>query len=542
MLFTFKNKHKLKRLASISILTVGAFSMFANTAYAVDDSACSAINSMVLPEVTSISAEMVSGGQLKMGDNAPITNLPSFCKVNLVVDPAIAIEVWLPSDTWNGRFKGVGGGGYAGSISYPGLAGALRHGYATASTNTGHAGPHGGSGSFAFNDDGSFNEASVVDFASRSLIQLTSKAKAIVSQYYAKPAEYSYWQGCSTGGRQGLIQIQRTPLAYDGVLAGAPAINWERFIAAELWPQVVYQEELGAPLPSCKFELANKAVLEACDSADGVMDGILENPASCTYNLEPIMCNSDAEADCDCLTKNEATAIRKIWQGPVGKDGNSLWAGLPRSAPYQGIAGDNVFIIAAEHAKWVKGDKDFDWKTIGYDEYEGYFKLSQTKLNAMIGSDNPKINAFKDGGGKLLMWHGWADQLIFPQGTIGYYQNVAAENGGIDATKDFARLFMAPGVAHCAGGPGADAFGQPADNSKQNVSHPDDPAYSMFHALVQWVEKDIAPDQIIATKYSSGDDPEELSTHLMCTYPMEAIYSGSGDTNDAASYSCGMAN
>lgn len=537
MLLTFKNKRRLKRLATVSIVTISAFSWFANTAYAVDDSACAAINSMVLPEVTNISAEIVSGDQFEIGDNDPITNLPNFCKVNIVVDPAIAIEVWLPSDTWNGRFKGVGGGGYAGSISYSALAGALRDGYATASTDTGHAG---GLGGFAFNDDGSFNEASVVDFASRSLIQLTSKAKAIVGQYYAKPAEYSYWQGCSTGGRQGLIQVQRTPLAYDGVLSSAPAINWERFIAAELWPQIVYQEELGAPLPSCKFELANKAAVEACDAADGVLDGILENPASCTYDLEPIICKSDAEANCDCLTKNEATAIRKIWQGPVGKDGKSLWAGLPRSAPYQGIAGENVFIIAAEHAKWVKGDKDFNWKTIGYEGFENYFKESQTKLNAMIGSDNPKISAFKNGGGKLLMWHGWADQLIFPQGTIDYYENVAAEIGGIDATKEFARLFMAPGVAHCAGGPGADAFGQFAYNSFQNVTHPDDPAYNIFQALVQWVEKDVAPDQIIATKYSSGDNPQEVSTHLMCTYPMVATYNGSGDTNDATNYSCGM--
>jgi len=217
---------------------------------------CEQLGAVKLKDVSSMSAQAAAGTLTPPGTgpgNGPINNLPAFCRVSLVIKPQINIEVWLPI-AWNERFQAVGGGGYAGAVSWGALATAIRNGYATASTDTGHSASAGGA--FALNADGTANTQLIEDFAFRSLQQLTIQAKELIRTFYGERQKYSYWNGCSTGGRQGLIQAQRLPGGYDGILAGAPAINWDRFIPAELWPQIAMKQEAGGPIAACKLTTA----------------------------------------------------------------------------------------------------------------------------------------------------------------------------------------------------------------------------------------------------------------------------------------------
>jgi hypothetical protein len=244
---------------------------------------CERLAEVELGNVTAISAELAPSGSF-----AGQGGLPEFCRIALTVDPAINIELWLPTDQYNNRFQGVGGGGYAGEINFGGMAEALRAGYATASTDTGHVGQD-LDGSFALAPDGALNMPLIEDFAARSLIELTDKSRSLIDEFYGEAADYAYWNGCSTGGREGLMLAQRYPEAYDGILAGAPAINWDRFIPSLLWPQIVMDQELGDPIDDCKLAEATNAAVEACDAVDGVSDGVLEDPRACEFDTAALV-------------------------------------------------------------------------------------------------------------------------------------------------------------------------------------------------------------------------------------------------------------
>jgi pimeloyl-ACP methyl ester carboxylesterase len=439
------------------------------------------------------------------------TNLPAFCRVALTVAPAINIEVWLPTTTWNERYQGVGGGGYAGSISYGAMAAALRAGYATASTDTGHVG---GSGTFALNADGTLNWGLIDDFARRSLHEMVLKAKALINAHYGAAPKYSYWTGCSTGGRQGLMAVQRFPQEYDGLVIAAPAINWERFIAAEIWPQIVMHQALGAPIASAKLNAVNTEAVAACDKADGVEDGVINDPRKCDWD----------PASSTVLTAAEAAVVRKIWNGPTTKTGKRLWFGLEPGTSFGGLAGSNVntgaaapFPIAVTHlAYWINQNPAFDWRTVTEAGFEQHFRTAIQKFNDVIGTDDDNLQAFRKRGGKILMWHGESDQLIFPRGTVNYYERVLSGNGGRKHVDDFMRLFMAPGVAHCAGGAGPQPVGT-------------------LEAVVDWVEKGIAPDRVMASRTLPGGG---VRTRPLCAYPKAAEWTGSGSTDDAANFAC----
>jgi hypothetical protein len=493
---------------------------------------CEDLATLALPDTTITVAELVTTGSFDPPPGSfppgPVTDLPVFCRVHLVVDPQINIEVWLPADTWNGRFQAVGGGGYAGSISFSAMGGALRDGYATTSTDTGHDSTVTPGGSFALNPDNTLNWQLIEDFASRSLHEMTVKAKALIWAYYGAAPVYSYWNGCSTGGRQGLMEAQRFPDDYDGILSAAPAINWDRFIPAELWPQIVMQQEVGGAIPTCKFGTLNAAVVEACDALDGVEDGLLTDPRQCDFDPAVLECPVDAPPDCDCLTSDEVEAVRKIWEGPRTTDDDFLWYGLAPGAPLNFLAGSFPspsgpipfpFPIATDHlGLWVNQDPAWDWQTLDYEGFEEDFQESIDLFNDVIGTDNPDLSAFRDSGGKVIMWHGWLDQLIFPQGSIDYYERVVAQSDLLHTIK-FARLFMAPGVFHCAGGPGPDTF-------------------DSFGALVEWVEHGKAPNRIVASRI---DDGEATMTRPLCPYPRQAVYKGWGSTDVAESFVCSMA-
>lgn len=453
--------------------------------------------------------------QLAFTDGTKVTSaeditVAGICHVNLVVPEKINIAVSMPTTGWNGRFQGVGGGGYAGSVSPPDSA--ARSGYAAAATDTGHTGSV-LDGSWAWSAAGMRTDL-IQDFAYRSLHELTVKGKAVTSAFYGRSPVYSYWNGCSTGGRQGLMEAQRYPDDYDGILSGAPAINWDRFIPSELWPQVVMRE-MGDVLSSCKQEAFTQAAITACDSSDGVHDGIIANTA-CRFDPARLI---GKRTGCGTITAKDAAVMNKILQGPRSKNGSFLWYGLTPGTELKGLAGSVIglqtpFPISTSWFQWwLAKNPAFDWKTVTMDNFAQYFEQSREEYNSVLGTDDPDLRRFRDSGGKIIIWHGEADELIFSQGSVNYYQRVVQEMGGLGRTKDFARLFLAPGVDHCGGGSGA---------------APTDP----LSAVVNWVEKGHAPRTLPAANTTA------TITRPLCTWPEVARYKGHGHPNDASSFRC----
>jgi hypothetical protein len=308
---------------------------------------------------------------------------------------------------------------------------------------------------------------------------------------------------------------QRFPDGYDGILAGAPAINWDRFHPAHLWPQLVRLQEVGGPIANCKYDAVTAAAVAHCDSQDGVVDGILDDPRRCDFDPHT-MVGADLGA-CGALTEAEADAIALMWDGPRDGDSDRLWYGLTIGTPMGALAGPSPFFIGLQHAQlWVNQDPTWDWQTLTYETYPDFFGTSVEKFNDVIGTDDPDLSAFRDSGGRVLMWHGWADPLIFPEGTVDYYDRVIDRFHSTQQVQGFARLFMAPGVGHCGGGAGPNQF-------------------DMFGALVAWVEQGDAPDRIMATRAEGG---AVVRTRPLCAYPFVPRFDGKGDPSSASSFEC----
>jgi hypothetical protein len=560
---SWSSTNKLVGSSPVGALLV-VTTLWAGPAHAAEPDACSALSNLTFPGVTSITAASVPANTFTTPPLFPGLPPPPpvpvpFCRVQLTVDPQINIEVWLPApESWNHRFQAVGGGGYAGVISYPALAMAVTGDtvtgqFATASTDTGHpaggtangqGGANGaqGGGGFALNPDThALNEGLIVDFASRSLHEMTLKAKVLISAYYGEPARFAYWNGCSTGGRQGLMEAQRFPEDYDGILAGAPAINWDRFIPAELWPELVMKLGVGAPVAAGKLAAVNAAAIKACDARDGVTDGVIGDPRGCHFDPHGLVCGKPgAPTDGTCLSEGESEAVRQIWRGAQGPRGQFLWYGLEPGTSFAGLAGPLPFPITLDHWRlWIAQSPGFDWHGLGSDAFEDGFRESQVKFHQVIGTDDPNLSAFRRHGGKILTYHGWTDQLIFPRGSIDYFRRVVAANGGPERTRDFYRLFMVPGMNHCAGGAGAVNFGQSGV-----VPVALDPQHDAVTALKRWVEEGAAPEQLIATTdpqpLHAAENPTNPATFTrpLCPFPQHAAYQGAGDPNSAASFIC----
>jgi hypothetical protein len=492
-----------------------------------------------------------------LGVSREMAGTVPYCLVKVFVPQAINIWVGLPMDgAWNGRWQSVGGGGYAGFVAAPNQA--LAAGYAAAATDTGHAmqaparagtasQPAPTAGSFGMLEPGKPNVELQADFAYRSLHLMAVIGKQLVEAFYGQSPRYSYWNGCSTGGRQGLRMAQDYPDDYDGILAGAPPIHWDRFQAGHIWYQVVQLRDNGGPIgggvPDVlrgKEGLATTRAIAACDADDGVTDGVLTDPRTCDYRAaadSTITSGGCSASEPMCLTPTEASAIDKMWQGPVacgrdaagacrvpdvaaralgGRGNKRLWYGNTRGTDLAALGGAMPFPIAIDQPKyWVYFDPSWDWRTLDYGNYLAFFEDTVERVGPLMASDDPDLADFRDGGGKVVLWHGWNDQLITPEGTIDYYDRVARELGGYERTQSFARLFMAPGVAHCAGGEGPQPQG-------------------MFQAVVDWVEQGKAPDRIIASKAIDGG----TQTRPLCPYPAIARFTGAGSTNDAASFAC----
>jgi Tannase and feruloyl esterase len=528
---------------SLATLLLGAIAVPVSHATAAT---CESLSNLSLSEVLSIEAKSFAGGTFQPPNPSgfvptaahpfafsPISGLPAFCEVSIVVAPQINIEIWLPlAGAWNHRFEGVGGGGYAGTISWSSLAAALEGGFATASTDTGHSAfaPNNGAsgGGFALNQSGdTLNWGLIEDFAQRSEHQLAVKAKAAIHAFFDETPRFSYWKGCSTGGRQGWIEAQRHPDDYDGILAGAPAMNWDRFIPAELWPQIVMNEEAGSPIAASKLNAATSAAIAACVGKDGGLatDAFLSDPRLCQF--DPTV-NPAALS----LTSAEAGAIKKIWDGPRNSRDERVWFGLEPGTPLGGLAGGFPFPIATDHfVYWIHQDATFDWHTVTESSFFTDFNTSEVLYEDVVGTDRSNLNGFIRHGTKLIGYHGWADVLIFPEGSVNYFHRLW-EHYGRKKVDEFARLFMVPGMGHCGGGTGPNAFGN-------GLPVPADAQHDAFIALQQWVENGVAPEQLIATKYVNDNPASGVAfTRPLCKFPKVAHYLGAGVSTDAANWSC----
>ena len=500
---------------------------------------CESLASLQLPETTVTSAALVAAGPFVANPGAPAggrggqpPTVPAFCRVQLTVAPQIKIEVWMPASGWNGKFQGVGGGGYAGNIAYPALATALNAGYATASTDTGHTG---NDPQFAIG-----HPELVVDFGYRAIHEMTVKAKQLVDAFYGSAPRQSYFVGCSTGGRQGLAEAQRYPEDYDGIVSGAPAINWAHLMMGALWNSQMTLKDPESYIPATKLAAINNASVAACDMTDGVRDALVADPRKCKFDPAALACK---EGDSDnCLTPKQAVALAKVYDGARYSDGKAIYPGRPpgvergwgnfTTGPAPGRA-VNYNYSGGYMKYFVLGDPN--WDPMTFDFAKDMSKVDADEKNrSVLETMNPDLKKFRDRGGKLILYHGWGDDAVSPFNTINYYKMVVEKTSGgpkaadafaaedakfnkaADKTGEFMRLFMVPGMNHCGGGPGPNTF-------------------DAATALANWVEKKQAPDVLLGSHMTNG--APDL-TRPLCPYPMTAKYSGSGSVTDAANFSC----
>lgn len=496
---------------------------------------CESLSSLKLPDTTITSAKSMAAGEFQAPAPMPgmgaVKDLPAFCRVVAELKPAkdsdIKMEVWLPTSGWNGKYQGVGNGGFAGSITYAGLANAVKAGYATASTDTGHTGGATDAKWALGHPD------RIVDFGYRAIHEMTLKAKAIIKAFYGEDAKHSYFGSCSNGGRQALMEAQRFPEDYDGILAGAPANFWTHLLSAGAWDVQATMADPASYIPAAKISALSAAVLKACDAQDGVTDGIVNDPRQCRFDPATILCK-DGDSN-SCLTAPEVAALKKLYAGPTNSKGEKIFPGRVEGGE-EGPGGWPLWITGSApgtslmyqfttgfFSNMVFDDPNWDFKTFNFDNG---VKTADDKQAKNLNATSPDLKAFKARGGKLIIYHGWSDAAISALNTIDYYNSLSATMGA-SQTDQFVRVFMVAGMQHCSGGPGLNSFGQLGIGTTAP-----DPQHSISLALEQWVEKGIAPQEIIASGQAGK------LTRPLCPFPQIAKYKGAGDTSDAASFSC----
>ena len=451
-------------------------------------------------------------------------------------DSEIHFEVWLPAEGWNGRFRGTGNGGFAGSLNYGEMAAAIRDGYATASTDTGHR-ADGIDADWALG-----HPEKITDFGYRAIHEMTVKAKSVIGAFYGEAAKHAYFSSCSNGGRQALMEAQRFPDDYDGILAGAPANYWTHLLVANFYSGAMPMlEDPASYISKDKVPAIAKAVLAACDAKDGVKDGILNDPTKCGFDPATIVCRG-AETN-ECLTAPQAASLKRIYAGTRNGDGIAIYPGYEPGGEegpngWDGWitgdkAGQSAGVLFSTHFLRNMVFSDAKWTYKGTNLATS-LDAADSKMAGTLNSTNADLKPFQAHGGKLIMYHGWSDAAIPPLNAVGYFGNVEKAMGGAETVGEFMRLYMAPGMQHCSGGPGPSSFGQFAELA------PGDDQHDMFSALVDWVEKGAAPGPIVAAKYGKGGPAkgEIEMTRPLCPYPQQAKWDGTGDSKNAASFAC----
>jgi feruloyl esterase len=476
---------------------------------------CDSVAALALKDAKITSTQVVPTGQFSApggrptaGAPNPYKELPEFCRVAATLTPSsdsdIRVEVWLPTTNWNGKFQAVGNGGWAGVISYSAMADALRAGYATASTDTGHTGP---GGAFALG-----HQEKLIDFAWRSVHDMTIKAKAVIAKFYGNGPRLSYWNGCSTGGRQGLKEAQKFPGDYDGIIAGDPANR----TALAIWIAHAVKDP-ASYIPPDKYPVIHQAALAACDAHDGLKDGLIDDPTRCSFDPAVLLCKGGDGPS--CLTAPQLTAAKKIYSPPVNpRTGKQLSSPLVPGTElgWGDDAGPKPNANILDQYRYVVfKDPNWDWKTFNFDSDATRGDLPE---NLLMNATDPNMEPFFSRGGKLLLYHGWSDPRVPTLDMIQYYRSVVDAMGGSAKAANSVRLFLAPGMGHCGGGEGPNVFDK-------------------VGALEQWVEQGKAPDRLTASHTTAGKVDR---TRPLCPYPQIAKYKGAGSIDDAANFVCAV--
>jgi len=478
--------------------------------------ACADLARPVLPATTVTSAMVVAAGTFKpsagpAANAAVYARLPEFCRVAATLRPSadsdIKIEVWLPAAQWNGKFQAIGNGGWAGSIPYPQMAAALADGYATAGTDTGHTG---GTAAFAIG-----HPEKVVDLGYRAVHEMTVQAKALINSFYGRAQQFSIWNGCSQGGRQGITAAVRYPADFDGVIAGAPAVNWMHLHAGRMAANRAANRSAAATIPPDKYALVHNAVMAACDINDGVKDGVVENPLSCRFDPKVLQCTGADAAN--CLTAPQVESARALY-APVldPKTGQEILPGLAPGAElaWATAASARPVSTALDAFKYIVF-ADPNWDPATFNAATDIERTLRADSNDVLNSSSTDLKAFFDRGGKLLMYHGWSDAQVTPLNSINYFHKVISRFGPQIAGTSI-QLYMVPGMSHCFGGPGTDVFNKVA-------------------ALEQWKLAGTAPERIPASHVTNGVTDR---TRPLCPLGRVARWTGSGSTDDATNFAC----
>jgi feruloyl esterase len=531
MLRLLKNLSAIPMIAPL--LAVFASSQQAATA----DKSCENLARLALPQTTITIAQVVAAGEFKMPvpnrpagavappggaapgrqeagaagpgggpGSQPIPANPEFCRVAATLKPTadsdIKIEVWLPASGWNGKFLGVGNSGLGGSIQYRNMITPLLSGYAAASNSTGHDG-----------DNLSFipgHPEKFIDYAYRADHEMTVKAKAMIKAFYGTDPRHSYWVGCSLGGVEALTEANRYPEDYDGIVAGSPVNPLTHFNAMQMWAAWLNLKFPDATIPGSKISMINQAAIKACAGPAGLKQSFIDDPLSCHFDPDTLLCKG-ADAP-DCLTAPQVDFLRKLYAGPVNpRTGEAIFPGYaPGTETLLGSdGGAHPIKVAVElYMNAVYQDPNWDWKTMDFDTDID----KANKVAAPIIDVPPDFKAYLDHGGKLMMYVGGAEQLN-ARYVVNFYETALKKSPD---KKDSVRLFVNPGVGHCGGGTGCDTF-------------------EKLETIDKWVESGKAPGQLLSSKVSGG---KTLRTRPLCAYPTVATYKGTGDLDDAASYSC----
>ncbi len=481
-----------------------------NTGASPNLTACSGLNNVELPELSALIAEwMPSGSAGFAGEAATDEILPEHCRVRGVIEPDIRFEIWLPApESWNGRFLAIGNNELAGTIRSNEMRQALAQGYATASTDTGHR-----TTSLTWlSDDGLLR-----DFAYRAIYEMSAKAGLVVADFFGRPADYRYFNGCGTGGRQGLVQAQRFPESYDGIVAGAPTPSLLDSEISRLWSARVAADS--GQLNATTLASVTSAATARCDLIDGVADGLLEDPRRCNFDPLQLQCGSGGSGS--CLSAAAASAVRDIYRGPTARANRQSIPGFVTGSESTWSSAASASPPAATvelFRRAVFGDALWDWRSFDFDADA---EFAHQQLGWMLDAGSSDLSEFRNRGNKLILYHGWNDPEHSPLATIDYYERVEATleaepNPGRVATPDFARLFMVPGMQHCGGGSGVTRF-------------------DAQRAIEDWVERGIAPSRIEAERI---ENEETTLTRPLCPYPQTARYRGSGNTDRSGSFIC----
>ena len=490
---------------------------------------CASLANLTLPDTTVTAAQPIPAGTYTAPNGAVFTNMPAFCRVAATLTPTsdsnIKIEVWMPSAGWTGRYLGTGNGGIGGNIVYGWLL-ALQGNNAVANTDLGTSpaatDPLGGIVLTG-------HPEKQIDYATRSTHLMTVRAKQIIEAFYGERPRYSYFFGCSTGGTQGVHEALQFPGDYDGIIAQAPGMAGTRYGAAEIWDYGAFNRS-PVNITAAQVSAINAAIVKKCVGRDGGLssDNFLTDPRDCVWDPATLQCTGTPADAPTCLTAPQVAAMRKFYQGPINpRTGQRIYAGRPLGSEVNQFG--PVGIEAASRPNttgpyWVFGT-DFDWRTYDFDRD---VDTVDEALAARSNANTADLEQFQSHGGKLILWHGFADARIPPLNTVAYYERLIAgqtpgnghgkgeRKAGLHRTQEFARLFLAPGVGHCNGGAGPDT----AD---------------LLSPLVQWVEQDVAPEQIISSKIVNG---VTTFTRPLCPYPALPRYSGVGDTTKASSFAC----